>query len=109
MPGRSVVHGDVLDHQRGAVRRRGALQAGETGGFGPEDHLAVLAEHAPDLKVHTVLADRGRVGTDLPELEHVVAAYGARLVVDDVAADDGSPRHDPRKLGDAYARILARG
>ena len=84
-------------------------QAGETGGFGPEDHLAVLAEHAPELKVHTVLADRGRVGADLPELEHIVAAYGAHLVVDDVAADDGSPRHDPRKLGDAYARILAQG
>lgn len=84
-------------------------QAGETGGFGPEDHLAVLAEHAPELKVHTVLADRGRVGADLPELEHIVAAYGAHLVVDDVAADDGSPRHDARKLGDAYARILAQG
>ena len=35
-----------------------AEQAGETGGFGPADHLAVLIEHAPDLKVHTVLADR---------------------------------------------------
>jgi uncharacterized cofD-like protein len=84
-------------------------QAGETGGFGPEDHLAVLAEHAPDLKVHTVLADRGRVGADLPELEHVVSAYGAALVVDDVAADDGSPRHDPLKLAAAYAKILAQG
>ena len=28
-------------------------QAGETGGFAPEDHLAALLEHAPELKVHT--------------------------------------------------------
>ena len=34
-------------------------EAGETPGFAPADHLAVLAEHAPDLKVHTVLVDAG--------------------------------------------------
>ncbi|MCW2795378.1 uridine diphosphate-N-acetylglucosamine-binding protein YvcK [Nocardioides sp.] len=84
-------------------------QAGETGGFSPEDHLAVLAEHAPDLTVHTVLADRGSVGEGLAGLAHIVAAYGAELVVDDVAANDGSPRHDVVKLADAYSRILARG
>lgn len=84
-------------------------QEGETPGFGPADHLAVLAEHAPDLHIHTVLADRGSVGddaADLEELEHVVQALGARLVVDDVAADDGSSRHDPWKLAAAYARVF---
>ena len=45
-----------------------AEQEGETGGFGPADHLAVLAEHAPDLVVHTVLADRESVGDDAEEL-----------------------------------------
>ena len=86
-------------------------QAGETHGFGPADHLAVLAEHAPDLAIHTVLADRRSLGeapaAELAELEETVAALGARLVVDDVAADDGSPRHDPVKLAHAYARIFA--
>lgn len=86
-----------------------AEQAGETGGFGPADHLAVLAEHAPELVVHTVLADRESVGDALDELEHVVAAYGAKLVVDDVAVGDGTPRHDPEKLAAAYERILAAG
>lgn len=81
-------------------------QEGETPGFGPADHLAVLAEHAPDLHIHTVLADRGSVGADLAELEEMVQALGARLVVDDVAADDGSPRHDAGKLAAAYARIF---
>ena len=84
-------------------------QAGETHGFGPEDHLAALAEHAPDLMVHTVLADRAMVGQSRAELEHVVAAYGATLVVDDLAEDDGSARHDPARLAAACARIFADG
>ena len=49
-------------------------QAGETPGFEAADHLAVLAEHAPDLRLHTVLADsrftarpvRGQSGGGLP-------------------------------------------
>jgi uncharacterized cofD-like protein len=81
-------------------------EVGETGGFSPEDHLAVLLEHAPDLRIATVLADRLRVGDGL---EARVATYGATLVLDDVGADDGSPRHDPVKLAEAYARILSRG
>jgi len=80
-------------------------QAGETPGFGPGDHLAVLGEHAPDLHVHTVLADKGTVAGD-DDLEQLVAAYGARLVIDDVALGDGSARHDPVKLAAAYERIL---
>ncbi len=81
-------------------------QEGETPGFGPADHLRVLVEHAPDLGIHTVLADRGSVGADLGDLEDMVRVLGARLVVDDVAADDGTPRHDPWKLAAAYARIF---
>ncbi|MBV6726726.1 uridine diphosphate-N-acetylglucosamine-binding protein YvcK [Nocardioides daeguensis] len=84
-------------------------QAGETGGFGPADHLAVLAEHAPDLGIDVVLADRTSVGEDLGELEHTVAALGARLVVDDLARADGTPRHDPVKLATAYAKVFGVG
>jgi uncharacterized cofD-like protein len=81
-------------------------EAGETTGFAPADHLAVLAEHAPDLKVHTVLVDSGSAPGDLAELEHVVAAYGASLAVHDVAESPGSARHDPAKLATAFAAIL---
>jgi uncharacterized cofD-like protein len=84
-------------------------QAGETGGFRPADHLAVLAEHAPDLRLDAVLADRGAPPEELAELQEVVDASGARLVVDDVAVGDGSARHDPHKLAAAYAGILADG
>jgi uncharacterized cofD-like protein len=84
-------------------------QPGETRGFGPADHLAVLSEHAPDLSVHTVLADEKRVGAELDELRETVAAHGATLRVADLACDDGSPRHDPDKLAAAYAAVLAEG
>ena len=86
-----------------------AAEAGETGGFGPADHLRVLAEHAPELRVHTVLADRGTPSEELVELEHLSTTYGARLVVADVAEAPGTPRHDPAKLAAAYSRIVSEG
>jgi uncharacterized cofD-like protein len=80
-------------------------QTGETDGFSPETHLEVLAEHAPDLKLDVVLVDRGAV-VDEDQLVGTAAALGAELVVADVAADDGSPRHDPAKLANAYAALM---
>jgi uncharacterized cofD-like protein len=80
-------------------------QAGETDGFSQEQHLEVLSAHAPDLKIDVVLADRQSVG-DRPSLEREARALGAELVVADLAADDGSPRHDPTKLANAYAGVL---
>jgi uncharacterized cofD-like protein len=82
-------------------------EAGETPGFGPADHLRVLAEHAPDLRVHTVLADQVLGQEEIDELEEVAAAYGARLVFDDVAEAPGAPRHDPIKLAAAYSKIMS--
>lgn len=80
-------------------------QTGETEGFSPETHLEVLAEHAPDLKLDVVLVDRGAV-VDEEQLVGTASALGAELVVADVAADDGSPRHDPAKLANAYAALM---
>lgn len=80
-------------------------QTGETEGFSPETHLEVLAEHAPDLKLDVVLVDRGAV-VDEEQLAGTASALGAELVIADVAADDGSPRHDPVKLANAYAGLM---
>jgi 2-phospho-L-lactate transferase/gluconeogenesis factor (CofD/UPF0052 family) len=82
-------------------------QEGETPGFEAADHLAVLAEHAPDLRVHTVLADGRHAKEGLDDLEHLVHATGAELVVADVASDDGTATHDPVKLAVAYAGIMS--
>ncbi len=84
-----------------------AAQPGETDGFSPANHLDVLAAHAPRLRADVVLADH-RTVHDVDSLRESAAALGAELVVDDVAMDDGTPRHDPQRLADAYARILAR-
>jgi uncharacterized cofD-like protein len=80
-------------------------QTGETDGFSPETHLEVLAGHAPDLKLDVVLADHRSV-VDLGLLRATAASFGAELVVADLAAEDGSPRHDHVKLANAYAGFL---
>lgn len=81
----------------------------ETSGFGPVDHLAALVHQAPDLRLHTVLADRSSVGDDrtaLAALEDAVASYGARLHLADVACDDGTPRHDATRLAGAFTEVI---
>ncbi|MFZ2503799.1 MAG: uridine diphosphate-N-acetylglucosamine-binding protein YvcK [Nocardioides sp.] len=80
--------------------------AGETDGYRAHDHLDVLHEHAPDLRIHTVLADRASVA-DPNRLEDYVASLGARLELTDVARGPGSAQHDPSKLAAAYRAILA--
>ncbi len=82
-------------------------QSGETDGFSPENHLDVLVGHAPGLKLDVVLVDRRSVG-DEQQLRWTASSLGAELVIADVAADDGTPRHDPLKLANAYAGILLR-
>jgi 2-phospho-L-lactate transferase/gluconeogenesis factor (CofD/UPF0052 family) len=84
-----------------------APQHGETEGYAAADHLAVLLDHAPDLPLGTVLVDRSGTVGGTAELDALAAKCGARVVVADVAHDDGTPRHDPAKLATAYAGILA--
>jgi uncharacterized cofD-like protein len=87
-----------------------APEPGETAGFSPEQHLAVLAEHAPELRVDAVLADVGAV--PVPErLRRAAAAMlapGGRVHLAPVAADPTTPRHDPAALADALSAVLAR-
>jgi uncharacterized cofD-like protein len=86
-----------------------APQPGETAGFCPHTHLEVLADHAPGLTIDVVLADRAAARPGIAELEKSADALGARLVLAEVAMTDGSPRHDPRRLADAYAEIFEGG
>jgi uncharacterized cofD-like protein len=79
--------------------------SGETAGFSAAKHVELLADHAPDLRLDAVLVDSGFASDD-PHLASRVESLGARLVVADLAARDGSPRHDPLRLASAYAEIL---
>lgn len=82
-----------------------APQAGETAGFSPEAHLDVLLAHAPELQIDVVLADPGAV-PDPRTLGASAQALGARLVLAPVSVGDGTARHDPGRLGAAYASIF---
>jgi uncharacterized cofD-like protein len=81
-------------------------QPGETEGFSPHRHLEVLADHAPELTVDVVLADRGAAAGSAAQLEKAASLLGGRLVLADLAMRDGSPRHDPRQLAGAFAEIF---
>jgi uncharacterized cofD-like protein len=81
-------------------------QRGETEGFSPHAHLEVLADHAPELTIDVVLADRRAAEGTTGELEKAAGRLGGRLVLADLAMGDGSPRHDPRRLAGAFAQIF---
>jgi uncharacterized cofD-like protein len=82
-----------------------APQLGETEGFSSSTYLEVLALHAPDLQIDVVLADADGV-VDMPMLEETANGLGAELVVANLAASDGSPRHDVEHLAHAYTGIM---
>ena len=83
-----------------------AAQTGETSGFSPEAHLEVLAAHAADLVPDVVLADEDAV-LDPRGLMAAVEGAGGRLELARVAVGDGTPRHDPERLAEAYARVMS--
>jgi uncharacterized cofD-like protein len=85
-----------------------APQPGETDDFSPQTHLEVLQAHAPELRVDVVLADQAVVD-DEDALDKAVRELGGTLMLADVAADDGSPMHDPERLGQAFAQIFSTG
>ena len=79
--------------------------ADETDGFTASRHIELLAEHAPTLRLDFVLADVGFVGSDR-HLTRFAASLGAELAVADIRCHDGSARHDPKRLADAYQELL---
>jgi uncharacterized cofD-like protein len=85
-------------------------EPGETAGFSPEQHLAVLSEHAPELRVDAVIADEAAVPVPdrLARAAGVVLSPGGRVHLAPVAAvDPVVPRHDPAALAEAIGAVLA--
>ena len=80
------------------------LHTEETRGYDLSDHLDVLHRHAPDLRVHTVLADSSAV-LHPDRLQAAADRLGACLEVADMASPTPGV-HDPEKLSVAYARLL---
>jgi len=77
----------------------------ETDGLTAVDHLRVLHEHAPGLRIDVVLADPSSI-EDLPAAQAAAAELGAELVLRPVAEPDGTATHDPLRLATAYQDIF---
>lgn len=98
--------GHAICHSKAArILTMNVAPVDETDGFSASRHLEILAEHAPDIRLDVVIVDPAFASSD-PSLERFAASLGARLHVSDVAARDGSPRHDPHRLAAAYAEVM---
>lgn len=81
------------------------LPADETVGYSASQHLEILADHAPLLRLDTIIADDAFACED-PHLAAYAESLGARLVTADLAMRDGTPRHDPLRLASIYAEVM---
>lgn len=79
--------------------------ADETDGFTASQHIEILADHAPRLRLDTVVADASFAAEDR-HLRSYAASLGAEVVIADLAVRDGSPRHDPLRLASIYAEVM---
>ncbi len=80
-------------------------QPGETAGFSTEQHLDVLCQHAPRLRVDAVIADIDSVPTP-DRLIRSAGAVGARAYLSRVAVPGAPERHDPAALADALRQAI---
>ena len=80
-------------------------QPGETAGFSPEQHLDVLFQHAPELRVDAVIADRDSVPAPA-RLRRAAADLGGRALLADVADPIVAGRHAPDALASCMREAL---
>lgn len=106
----SVLPHLVLDSMREALVRTRARkvlvlnltpQRGETENMTAADHVRVLREYAPDLRLDVILADPSTV-SDVAALEEAARLTGAVLVLRQVRTSDGQGHHDSLRLAAAF-------
>ncbi|TDT32846.1 uridine diphosphate-N-acetylglucosamine-binding protein YvcK [Naumannella halotolerans] len=81
------------------------VSSSETQDYTAAQHLELLVEHAPEIRLDVVLADQQFVRDDR-HLAAYAASLGAELVVADLAVRDGTARHDPLRLASIYAELM---
>ncbi|NIH57487.1 putative cofD-like protein [Brooklawnia cerclae] len=97
---------DAIVNARGRrVLTLNVVPAGETEGFSPARHLELLAEHAPALRLDTIIVDAAFAADDR-HLHRYAQALGAEVVVADLRMRDGSARHDPLRLASVYRELM---
>jgi uncharacterized cofD-like protein len=81
------------------------MQTVETVGFSAQNHLEVLAAHAPEFHLDVVLADPSVVD-DEALLRRVAGDMGAELVLADVGDHGRAGHHDSLRLAAAYRDVI---
>ena len=76
-------------------------QRGETDGMTSADHLRVLNEYAPELRLDVVIADPSVV-EDVDDLATVAGRLGAVVVLRQVRTGETLCNHDPLRLAAAF-------
>lgn len=91
----------VSTRARKAVVLNLSAQSGETDDMTLADHLRVLAEYAPDLRLDVVIADPSVV-EDAAEMSAVAESMGAVLILRQVRTGDALCHHDPLRLAAVF-------
>jgi uncharacterized cofD-like protein len=79
--------------------------AEETEDYTASQHLEVLADHAPGLRLDAVVVDPSFVRGD-SHFERFAESLGARVITAELRVHDGSPRHDQHRLASVYAEMM---
>lgn len=80
----------------------------ETTGMSPADHLDVLADYAPELRIDAVLVDpRSVTEVERHPLETAASRIGAEIVYAKVRRDSQQDVHDPLRLAIAFSEVFA--
>ncbi|GAB3188731.1 gluconeogenesis factor YvcK family protein [Nesterenkonia suensis] len=79
----------------------------ETVGMTPADHLSVLTDHAPELRVDRIIADPASVRDDeRAAFEEAAARLGARVSYHRVHQEEDLQVHDPLRLAIAFDEVF---
>ncbi|GAA1147933.1 gluconeogenesis factor YvcK family protein [Nesterenkonia lutea] len=79
----------------------------ETAGMSPAEHLRVLHEYAPGLRVHSIIADPTSVpDRERAEFAEAAEVLGAQVSYHDVAKAGHPETHDPLRLAIAFSEVF---
>jgi uncharacterized cofD-like protein len=81
--------------------------ADEFAGYTPIEHLEMLREYAPTMKIDHVLVDQYELG-DSQRLQLLVESFGGVLNVADLRKSPGSLHHDVEKLFSVLSHIMGK-
>lgn len=82
-------------------------KADEFAGYTPVEHLQMLREYAPTMKIDHVIVDEFELG-DRQSLQLLVESFGGTLHVADLRKSPGSLHHDVEKLTSVLSHIMGK-